>query len=119
MSPIIRLRRVALVALLALALGIIGFGHRTPSQQDAALQGFLTAGFALPDLCGSLGDDPSGLHDPCPVCTLAGSALVPADVSHPRAAELRMAAAVFGPAPPRAVVSGPDPAHAPRAPPLA
>ncbi|MDO8881662.1 MAG: hypothetical protein U0934_08325 [Pseudotabrizicola sp.] len=119
MSLIIRLRSFALVALLAMALGVTGFGHRAPSQQEASVQAFLAAGFGLPDLCGTSGPEQSAMAEHCPVCTVAGAALVPANTCLLRDADLQLVAVVLAPRARQTIAAVHDPAHAPRAPPLA
>lgn len=118
-SLIIRLRGVALVALLAIALGIVGFGHRAPMQQDAAIEAFLLSGFSMADLCGSSGSEESATSVPCLACTPPAPALIPASACVVRNADLLVVAAVFAPRARQTVPAVHDPARAPRAPPLA
>ncbi|MFN3723434.1 MAG: hypothetical protein ACK4VZ_10340 [Paracoccaceae bacterium] len=117
-SLIFRLRGLALVMLLAVALGTVGFGHRTPSQQDATVDAFLLSGFAMADLCGSSGSDGSATGIPCPACTLAATALMPAGPCIVHNAGLKRVATIVAPRAPDWVPTVHDPAHAPRAPPF-
>lgn len=119
LSLIIRLRGVALVALLAIALGIVSFGHRAPMQQDTTVEAFLLSGFAMADLCGSAGTGKTASTLPCLACTTTGPALVPTSACVVRDADMQVVAAVFAPRARQTVPAVHDPARAPRAPPLA
>ncbi|MDP4033753.1 MAG: hypothetical protein Q8P60_13050 [Pseudorhodobacter sp.] len=105
--------------LLAIALGVAGFGHRAPMQQDATVEAFLLSGFAMVDLCGSTGSDESGAPIRCFACTATGPALIPVSPCVVRNADMQVVAAVFAPRARRTVPAVHDPARAPRAPPLA
>jgi hypothetical protein len=119
LTLITKLRSLAVIACLAIALGVAGFGHRAPSQQDAGVQVFLALGFSTSDLCRTSGDQPSSLMDHCPACTLAGAALMPAKFCLVRDADLRVVGVVLGTRAHQTVAAVYDPARAPRAPPLA
>lgn len=102
-----------LSALLALALVMVGFGHR-PVQSapaDPALLAYLQAGGTLDALCLAEGDAPGPMAQDCPVCTLAHAmALAPAPVAPAtRACPEPLRLSVPGQAPAQA--------HMPRAPP--
>lgn len=68
------------VALLALALMVLGFGHQhAPAlPADPMLAAYIQMGGALDDLCVTQ-DGPQGVAEDCPVCTLAQSMALGAD----------------------------------------
>lgn len=119
LSLIIRLRSLVLIALLACALSVSGFGHRAPMQQDATVEAFLLSGFAMTDLCGTSGSGQAASALPCLACTPPGPALIPAVPCVVRNADMQVVAAVFAPRARQTVPAVHDPARAPRAPPLA
>ncbi|WP_103335784.1 hypothetical protein [Pseudotabrizicola formosa] len=116
---IMRLRRLVLIALLAVGLAVSGFGHRAPMAQDAQLEALLLSGFTMADLCTPSGSDEAASAVPCLACTPSGPVLIPALGCMLRPADVQVLAAVFAPRERRTVASVHDPAHAPRAPPLA
>lgn len=118
MSLITRLRGLVLIACLAVSIGMAGFGHRAPMQQDARAAALLLSGFAMADLCGLSGSDKAASAVPCLACTPPGPMLVPALPCMVRPAELRAVAVVFAPRARQTVAVVHDPARAPRAPPL-
>ncbi|MFN4154065.1 MAG: hypothetical protein ACK4HF_05385 [Paracoccaceae bacterium] len=119
LSLIKRLRGHALIALLAIALGVVGFGHRAPLQQDATVEAFLLSGFSMADLCGSSGSDNPAKAVQCLACTPPAPAPIPASPCVVRDADMQVVAAVFAPRARQSVPAVHDPARAPRAPPLA
>lgn len=119
LSLIIWLRGAALGALLVIALGVAGFGHRAPMQQDATIEAFLLSGFAMADLCGSSGSGDTASPLPCLACTATGPALIPSSPCVVSDADMQFIAAVFAPRARQTVPAVHDPARAPRAPPLA
>ena len=67
---------LVLVAMLTLALGMAGAGHRLPSADSLALRAYALAGLPS-DLCGGAeGHDEFALPH-CPVCTQVGPAILP------------------------------------------
>lgn len=108
---------MALVGCLIVALGGVGFGHRTAPAIDADLLAFLDAGGTLADICD---DTPGSAHAAvvCEACQISGSADVP-PINRTRCdfGQTR----VLAPALPRTfdVLNDPfDPAHRGRAPPV-
>lgn len=109
---------IVLSLMLALTMGLVGFGHRAPSLTDEALAAYALQGIALADLCG---DDGTGLHGDgsCPACHIAGSIALPSPVAIDRDVEFRFVAEVVAPRESRALRVVLDPAHGTRAPPAA
>lgn len=108
-----RLARAGLVALLALALVLVGFGHRMALTGPVDLAAYAMPDGTLPVLCLEGGAE-TGKTDrapSCPACTLAAAILLPAAVVLP-AVQLATSQADW-PAPATAVAE----AHQPRAPP--
>lgn len=67
-------------ALLALALAVLGFGHRLApaAPMDPMLAAYMQMGGSLDNLCIEGDDAPHGMAQDCPVCTLVhGMALLP------------------------------------------
>ena len=109
---------LALVALLTLALGATGFGHRMPAGDDLALETYALMGGTLADLCADLNGD--GLPDEdCPICHLTANVDLTAADPAVRPADLAFVARIIAPRESRAVRSVLDPARGLRAPPLA
>lgn len=109
---------LALVALLTLALGATGFGHRMPADADLALEAYALMGGSLADLCADLNGD--GIpDDDCPVCHLTAGADLPPAMPAVKPADLAFVAQVIAPRENRAVRAVLDPARGLRAPPLA
>jgi hypothetical protein len=111
--------RFAVVAAFAIALVATGFGHRIPSQSDAAEQAYVLAGGDLADICGDIDEDGLPDHADCPACHIVASADLPASNLTLRDADLAFVAKVVAPRESRAVRGVLDPARGMRAPPLA
>jgi hypothetical protein len=113
------LTRFALVVAFAIALIATGFGHRIPSQADAAVEAYVLAGGDLADLCA--GADVDGLpdHGDCPACHIVATAELPEASLTLHDADLVFVAKVVAPRQSRAVRMVLDPARGMRAPPLA
>ena len=76
--------RRLMVALLALALGLVGLGHRTLAPETLLLAAYAMPDGTLPDLCIGGSADQDGLADaPCPVCTLCAALPMPAATTVP------------------------------------
>ncbi len=72
-----------MVVLLALALGFVGFGHRMTGPVGPNLAAFAMPDGTLPELCEE-GSGGNGKTDaPCPACTIASAAQLPAVVALP------------------------------------
>lgn len=72
-----RLGALALVVLLALALGATGFAHRAPSGSEAARDAYRLAGGVLHQICGDQDSDGKAAREACPLCHLAQAAPLP------------------------------------------
>ena len=111
--------RFAVVAAFAIALTVTGFGHRIPSQADAAEQAYVLAGGDLADICGDIDGDGLPDHADCPACHIVATADLPASNLTLHDADLAFVAKVVAPRESRAVRVVLDPARGMRAPPLA
>ncbi len=109
---------VLLTLILALTLGLVGFGHRAPSLTDEAIEAYALQGITLADLCGDDGNGMPG-DGSCPACHISGSIALPPPVAIRRDAEFRFVAEVVAPRESRALRVVMDPAHGTRAPPAA
>jgi hypothetical protein len=116
---IISLHRVALVVALTVALVATGFAHRMPTAQDQALDTALASGMTLADLCGGDLDAKGHRAPPCLACHVADSADLPPVTTGLIDLELAFVARVIAPRESRAIARIFDPAHTPRAPPVA
>lgn len=116
-----RLKGLAVVLLLACSMLATGFAHRVPAVAQAAFQAYVLAGGVAADLCiartGAGGDRHA--PDPCPVCHLMGSAVLPDATPGIRDADLTFLAHMVLPCESRALRMVRDPARGLRAPPLA
>lgn len=118
-NAVLSLRRLALLAVLTVALVATGFAHRMPSTDDASLTAYVLAGGDLAELCGDLDGDGLPDHSDCPACQITGNADLPPASLTLRAADLAFVAQVVAPRESRAVRMVLDPARGLRAPPLA
>jgi hypothetical protein len=110
--------RMALLALLSLALIATGWGHRAPNPSDEALAFMAATGATAADFCGDVGD---GTHrDPlCQACQIAGGVDLPPLPGAVLPLDLRVALATLRPYQSVAVLRTRDFAHAPQGPPVA
>ncbi len=122
-TGILRLHRMALFALVTLALVATGFAHRMPvpqeAAQDEALAFALATGISLGDICGS---DPGGAAHggaDCLACHITGSADLPPAALPLIDLDLAFHAAVIAPRETRALARAQGPAHRPQGPPVA
>lgn len=122
-TGILRLHRMALFALVTLALVATGFAHRMPAPQDEAqdeaLVFALASGISLADICG---DDPGGAAHgsaECLACQIAGSADLPPARLPLIDLDLAVHAAVIAPRETRALARAQGLAHRPQGPPFA
>lgn len=110
-------RGLALVALLLLALGAVGMGHRAPSLTALALAPYAQVGVSLADICGM--DEMGEGADPCPLCRIEPGFTPP---TPPRLGGMGLQAgreiAFVAPGKPVALPIR-DPGKGPRAPPIA
>lgn len=81
-----------IAALIALALAVLGFGHRQAGAAplDPMLSAYLQTGGTLADLCIDDEGGPKGMAQDCPVCTLSQMMALAPDLSGPGVA-LRLA----------------------------
>lgn len=111
--------RVVVVALIAVALVAVGFGHRMPTASETALESYILAGGDISALCGGAGDDQGLAGSDCPACHLAAATILPDPPVSIVKADLIFVAKVVAPRESRARRVVLDPAHGMRAPPLA
>ncbi|AGT11222.1 hypothetical protein [Paracoccus aminophilus] len=107
---------LALIALVALALGAVGGAHRVPSLESLQLQAYSAQGLSV-DLCGH-GDDQAPAIQGCPVCTLVGQAVLPPQGESLIAHERRFYRVTYLPEAEQAAHRPRDPANLQRGPPL-
>ena len=70
--------RLILVAALLVAMGSVGFAHRSSvPEMDAELLAYLEAGGSLSDICGDLGEDGPGGAERCEACRLLSAFHLP------------------------------------------
>jgi predicted lipoprotein with Yx(FWY)xxD motif len=117
---LVSLHRVALVAAIALALVVTGYGHRMPTAaEDEALAYALQNGISLNDLCGSdLGQSAHPGSD-CQACQITCAAQLPPLTGARIDVELAFHAAVVAPLEVLGTAREQDPAHRPQGPPVA
>ncbi len=112
-------RRLLLLAALAVALVATGFANRVPATGDDAVLAYVLAGGTLSDICGDADGDGLPDHGDCPACHIVGAAALPSADLGLRDADLIFVAAIVAPRESRAVRAVLDPARGLRAPPLA
>lgn len=100
-----------LVALLALALALVGFGHRAFAPDALILSAYAMPDGTLPELCIQGSGDQTKDHAPCPACTISAAMQLPQTVSL-AAVELKVSQADWP-----ATAQTLTPAHQARAPP--
>lgn len=83
-----------LVAMLTLALGMAGAGHRVPTIEHVQLQGYQLAGLSI-ELCGK--NDHGAQMPACPICTLIGAAVIPQPCDSALQIERQARAAIYLP----------------------
>jgi hypothetical protein len=110
--------RMALLALLTLALVATGWAHRMPDASDEALA-FLTAtGATAADFCGDVGGGAHG--DPlCQACQIAGGLDLPPLAGAIRLLDMRIGTASLRPDHGVVLARVLDLSHAPQGPPVA
>lgn len=120
MTPgiLLRLKGLAVLAIVAVALVATGFAHRIPSADDLDRQAYVALVGDLGDLCADADGDGRLDHPDCPACHIAGGLVLPGALAALRDADLPRMAVVFAPRESRAVRAVLDPARGMRAPPL-
>jgi hypothetical protein len=114
---ILRLTRMVLAALLALALTATAYAHRMTADADRLA--FIQATGANPsDLCGDTGKGPVA-KPPCEACRISGQMLPPRLVGAPVALRHVAGGATPVPGGPALPTPARDPGHPSRAPPAA
>lgn len=114
----IRLLRMALLALVTLALVATGWGHRAPSSSDEALAFMAATGATPADFCGDIGGDPH--RDPlCQACQIAGGVDLPPLPGAILVPKLQVGPARLWPNQVVAILQARDLAHPPQGPPVA
>ncbi|MEZ5796772.1 MAG: hypothetical protein R3D63_04335 [Paracoccaceae bacterium] len=113
------IQRLFILVAVTVALVATGFGHRMPTENDAALQAYVLAGGDLGDLCADTEGDGLPDHGDCPVCHIVATVDLPASNLTLHDADLAFVAEVVAPRESRAVRNVLDPARGMRAPPLA
>ncbi|SEN09013.1 hypothetical protein SAMN04488103_10389 [Gemmobacter aquatilis] len=120
MTPgfLLRLKGLAILAIVAVALVATGFAHRIPSADDLDRQAYVALVGDLGDLCGDVDGDGRLDHPDCPACQIVGGLVLPGTLAVLRAAELPRGTVRAAPRESRVVRAVLDPARALRAPPL-
>jgi hypothetical protein len=116
-TPLLQLR-MALLALLTLALVATGWAHRMPDASDEALAFLTVTGATAADVCGDVG---GGAHaDPlCQACQIAGAVDLPPLGGAVLPLDLRIATAPLDPYHGIVIARALDLSHAPQGPPVA
>lgn len=117
LAPLLRLR-MALLALVTLALVATGWAHRMPDTSDEARAFLAATGATAADFCGDVG---GGAHaDPlCQACQIAGGLDLPSLAGAVLPLDLRIGTASLRPDHGVAIVRALDLSHAPQGPPVA
>ena len=117
--PIRRLRQLALLVLVTIALVATGFAHRMPSPDSQAIELALANGLAAADICGDTAPGQTHADQTCLACQIAGTADLPAVLGEPRDIDLVFLTTINAPRESRLVSRVLDPANAPQGPPVA
>ena len=116
-APFMQLR-MALLALVTLALVATGWAHRMPDASDEALAFLTVTGATTADFCGDVGG--SAHADPlCQACQIAGGLDLPPLAGAVVPLDLRIAKAALRPDHGVVVARALDLSHAPQGPPVA
>ncbi|WP_417249478.1 hypothetical protein [Celeribacter sp.] len=113
------IHRVAVVALLTVALVATAFAHRLSNPSDPVFEAYVIAGGDISDLCGGSGSGGQTTHSDCQACHIIGSVLLPDHLPSRVEADYIFVATVIAPQERRAIRAVLDPARGVRAPPLA
>jgi hypothetical protein len=110
--------RMALLALVTLALVATGWAHRMPDVPDEALAFIISTGATPADFCGDVG---GGTHDDplCQACQIAGGLDLPPLAGAALQLDLRIAQAALHPDHGVVLTRALDLSHAPQGPPVA
>ncbi len=105
--------RTLMLLLLAVALGVLGFGHRVALHDPVDLSAYAMPDGTLPELCHDGGAADHGQKDqaPCPACRIIAAVELPPMITLPPV-QLEPVAVVW----PEAALAGAS-EHQPRAPP--
>ena len=76
-----RMTQRMLVALLALALALVGFGHRAFAPDALILSAYAMPDGTLPELCIQGSADQVKDHAPCPACTISAAMQLPQTIN--------------------------------------
>lgn len=109
--------RMALLAVLTLALVATGWAHRVPEVPDEALAFMAATGATVADFCGEGGGAKHA--DPlCQACQIAGGAALPSPAEVMLALDLQVGETGFQPRDRASVARILDHSHAPQGPPV-
>lgn len=115
---LLRLHRLVLLVVLAVALTATGFAHRVAGPQDQAMAYALAMGAQPADFCGDGPDGGPGTAH-CVACQITGTADLPSPSAQPVDLDLAYAAGLGAPPEVRVTLRVLDPAHGPQSPPSA